>query len=104
MKHARDEYNDIKELDKRIPADEPVVLLRAQDELAWKALEYYIKLRKEAYFKDGGTDEMGEQLLKHADKMREWPEKKMADMPVQEKAEKKSSSEGTKTQRKKSQD
>lgn len=99
MKHARDDYNDIKELDKKIPADEPVVLFRAQDELAWKALEYYIKLRKEAYFKDGGTDKMGEQLLKHADKMRTWPEKKMADMPVEKKEEGKDSRKAAKTQR-----
>ena len=41
MLHARKDYNGIKDLNGRIPVDEPVFLLRAQDEVAVEVVRFW---------------------------------------------------------------
>jgi hypothetical protein len=68
MKFTREDYNRrIKDLDSRIPEDEPVFLLRAQDKYAPDTLRFYANLLKE----DGNT-EMAEELFAHARNMLVW--------------------------------
>lgn len=44
MKHARKDYNRIQDPEKKIPADEPVFLLRGQDRYAPIMLRIYANL------------------------------------------------------------
>lgn len=44
MKHARQDYNRIQDPENKIPKDEPVFLLRAQDVNAPIVLEYWADL------------------------------------------------------------
>jgi hypothetical protein len=68
MKFTRDDYNRrIIDTENRIPVDEPVFLLRAQDVYAPSTLRYYAKLLEE----DGNT-EMAEELRTHARQMVVW--------------------------------
>jgi hypothetical protein len=68
MKFTRDDYNRrIVDLEGKIPEDEPVFLLRAQDKYAPDTLRYYARLLKE----DGNT-EMADELLNHAKNMIVW--------------------------------
>ena len=68
MKFTRDDYNRrIIDTENRIPADEPVFLLRAQDALAPDTLRFYAKLLKE-----NGNTTMAEELLAHARSMIVW--------------------------------
>jgi hypothetical protein len=68
MKFTRDDYNRrIIDTENRIPVDEPVFLLRAQDVYAPSTLRYYAKLLEE----DGNT-EMAEELRMHARQMVVW--------------------------------
>ena len=48
MKHAREDYDRIQDPEGKIPADEPVFLLRGQDRLAHRAVSYYAMLAREA--------------------------------------------------------
>ena len=48
MIHAREDYNRIQDPAGLIPEDEPVFLLRAQDQLACMAVAYYAELCKRA--------------------------------------------------------
>lgn len=76
MIHARDDYNRIQDPAGKIPADEPVFLLRAQDELACKAVEYYAFLCGKAQAPD-----VAAKAWEHADRMAAWPKKKVPDLP-----------------------
>lgn len=68
MRFTRDDYNRrIIDTEGRIPEDEPVFLLRAQDKHAPDTLRFYAKLLKE----DGNTN-MAEELLAHARAMLVW--------------------------------
>jgi hypothetical protein len=68
MKFTRDDYNRrIIDKEGKIPEDEPVFLLRAQDVYAPSTLRYYAKLLEE----DGNT-EMAEELRVHARQMVVW--------------------------------
>lgn len=68
MKFTRDDYNKrIVDKAKKIPEDEPVFLLRAQDKYAPSTLRFYAKLLEE----DGNT-EMAEELRAHARNMIVW--------------------------------
>lgn len=68
MKFTRDDYNRrIIDIEDRIPSDEPVFLLRAQDKHAPDTLRFYAKLLKE----DGNLS-MVEELLLHAKEMLLW--------------------------------
>jgi hypothetical protein len=78
MVHARDDYNK-KSLDKIIPADEPVFLLRAGDKIAARTVRFWAdKLEKE-----GGDPKMAAMARAHADRMEKYkPElKKLPDLP-----------------------
>lgn len=68
MKFTRDDYNKrIVDTAKKIPADEPVFLLRAQDKHAPSTLRFYAKLLEE-----DGNVEMAEELKAHARQMIVW--------------------------------
>jgi hypothetical protein len=68
MKFTRDDYNRrIIDTEGRIPAEEPVFLLRAQDKYAPDTLRFYANLVKE-----GGNSEMAEELFAHARQMLLW--------------------------------
>lgn len=68
MKFTRDDYNK-RIIDKagKIPADEPVFLLRAQDKYAPSTLRHYAKLLEE-----DGNIAMAEELRAHARNMIVW--------------------------------
>ena len=68
MKFTREDYNRrIKDTEGKIPEDEPVFLLRAQDKYAPDTLRFYANLLKE-----DGNAEMAEELLTHARNMLVW--------------------------------
>ena len=72
MIHARDDYNRIQDPAGKIPADEPVFLLRAQDQLACMAVDYYASLCEQAQSPD-----IAAKARQHADRMAAWPKKKV---------------------------
>lgn len=47
MKHAREDYDRIQDPDNKIPEDEPVFLLRAQDKTAPAVVAYWAKLNED---------------------------------------------------------
>ena len=68
MKFTRDDYNKrIIDTGGKIPEDEPVFLLRAQDVYAPSTLRHYAKLLEE-----NGNSEMAEELRAHARQMVVW--------------------------------
>lgn len=68
MKFTREDYNRrIVDREGRIPDDEPVFLLRAQDVHAPSTLRHYARLLEEA-----GNAEMAEELRNHARQMLIW--------------------------------
>lgn len=76
MIHARDDYNRIQDPDGKIPEDEPVFLLRAQDAIAAAIVRKWAE-----YNTLGGGDPVLTKLaLEQADKMDDWPVKKTADL------------------------
>ena len=77
MKHARTDY-DLRVQDNQnlIPDDEPVVLLRGQDELAVKAIEFYVELCEKHQ-----APEVAAKMKDHLKLMKEWPKKKIPDVP-----------------------
>lgn len=75
MKHAREDYNRIQDPDNKIPEDEPVFLLRAQDQFACKAAEYYAYLCEQAQ-----SPEVAAKAKAHAEAMAAWPIKKVPDL------------------------
>jgi hypothetical protein len=68
MKFTREDYNE-RIIDKagKIPQDEPVFLLRAQDIHAPSTLRFYAKLLEEA-----GNIDMAQELRDHARQMIVW--------------------------------
>lgn len=80
MKHARKDYNRFQDPENKIPEDEPVFLLRAQDTIAPSVVEVW----SIAAHKVGASPEIVEAAYKHAQEMRKWQEKhgsKVPDMP-----------------------
>ena len=77
MIHAREDYNRIQDPAGLIPDDEPVFLLRAQDELACKAVAYYAELCKHAQ-----DLPVAMKAQAHAERMAAWPKKKVPDLPA----------------------
>ena len=75
MKFGRPDYN-LKVLEKKIPANEPVFLLRAQDPAAAGAVRAWADKNEEA----GGDSKLSELARKNADEMEAWQKKKPADM------------------------
>jgi len=77
MKHAREDYNRIQDPDGKIPADEPVFLLRGQDVLAPETLRTWANMLRFRY-KD---DEMANMVEKHAHDMVAWQKEHGASIP-----------------------
>jgi len=77
MKHARDDYNRIQDPSGLIPSDEPVFLLRAQDQHAAATLRHYASLVAAA----GGSPGIVGATMTQALLMEEWPKHKAPDMP-----------------------
>lgn len=81
MKHARKDYNErIQDTANLIPADEPVFLIRGQDQVG------HIAVRQWAYVHrvNGGSDIAYDLAMAHADKMELWAKtrkSKPADVP-----------------------
>jgi len=76
MVHAREDYQRIQDPEDKIPADEPVFMVRAKDKAAAATVEAWANLHEAG----GGDKEMADVARAHAQKMREWPEQKIADM------------------------
>lgn len=77
MKHARPDYNRIQDPENKIPADEPVFLLRAQDTTASEVVRFWANLNSHRI--DG--DKRAVQLaMAHAVEMDKWPTHKTADL------------------------
>jgi hypothetical protein len=76
MIHARDDYNRIQDPAGKIPADEPVFLLRAQDQSAPMAVAYWAAMQVET----GGDLNLARLAFEHAILMQQWPHKKQADL------------------------
>jgi hypothetical protein len=68
MKHARDDYNRIQDPSGKIPADEPVFLLRAQDRSAPATLRFWA----EENHRNGGDLALSELAEGWATRMEEW--------------------------------
>lgn len=77
MIHAREDYNK-EDLDKKIPKDEPVFLIRGQDLLGEKTVRMYADLCRRAAHgiqdveKANNLRDIAEAADSHADKMGEW--------------------------------
>lgn len=78
MIHSRPDYARIQDLWKKIPDDEPVLLLRAQDGLAASALLKYLEECEKVQPADVVAP-----LRDHIEKMLAWPTKKMPDVPTE---------------------
>lgn len=77
MIHARSDYNRrVQDSEGLIPDDEPVVLLRGQDELACKAIRYYAELCRTHQAPD-----VAQKMEDHHKLMVAWPKKKIPDVP-----------------------
>jgi hypothetical protein len=78
MKHARTDYTDrIQDSAKLIPEDEPVFLIRGQDQVGHNAVRAWAHLHRV----NGGSDTAYMLAMQHADLMERWPKKKPADVP-----------------------
>jgi len=75
MLHARADYQDLKVLDEKIPKDEPVFLIRAQDLAGADTVRYWAIKNRTL----GGSAELTKSAIEHAILMDEWPVKKLAD-------------------------
>ena len=80
MLHARNDYNErIQDSAKLIPDEEPVFLIRGQDQVGRLAVRAWAHLHRI----NGGSDTAYELAMAHADKMESWPKHKVADVPVE---------------------
>lgn len=90
MIHARNDYQRIQDPENKIPADEPVFLLRAQDETAAAVVRYWVKLNKKSLHAAVSAKGDGSEIQRrkkaialadaHAFRMDDWPKKKAADV------------------------
>jgi len=81
MLHARMDYNRrIQDSAGLIPADEPVFLIRGQDQVGAQAVRGYAHLHRLA----GGSDYVYDAAMKQADAMERWQAKKAADVDPRE--------------------
>lgn len=76
MIHARKDYQHIQDATGKIPEDEPVFLLRAQDKAAAAAVRVWCTLHQML----GGESTIADIAWNHAKKMDKWPKKKSADL------------------------
>lgn len=78
MKHARDSYKHIQDSSGKIPVDEPVFFLRAQDPVAAEVVRYWALLTADK----GGDPAIVALANFQARAMDQWPiKKRVADMP-----------------------
>ena len=81
MKHARQDYQDrIVDLAGKIPEDEPVFILRAQDVVAPQVVDIWALAAHNA----GASDDIVQHAYEHAKLMRKWQAEhgsKVPDMP-----------------------
>lgn len=68
MIHARKDYDDLSALDAKIPADEPVFLIRGHDPLGALIVRTYARMARE-YAVD---EDLVKAINIHADKMATW--------------------------------
>lgn len=76
MKHAREDYNRIQDPDGKIPAEEPVFLMRAQD----KASPAAVRAWADENDRLGGDPVLSAKAREHVIKMEAWQIKKLADL------------------------
>jgi hypothetical protein len=76
MLNARKDYQDLEALDKRIPKNEPVMLVRGQDLAGPDTMRYWARRNAEL----GGNAELTKTAIQHAQKADHWPKKKLADL------------------------
>ncbi len=79
MIHPRADYNNGRFVDTegRIPEDEPVFLLRGQDELTTMMMRLYVSEYRRRY----GDGKVPQTIEAFIPKVLAWPKKKQADMP-----------------------
>ena len=77
MKHAREDYSRIQDSWGKIPDNEPVFIIRAQDVSSGDAVCAWADLND----RNGGDPELSRLARAFAVEMDEWPEKKPADLP-----------------------
>lgn len=88
MIHARNDYQRIQDPEHKFPADEPVFLLRGQDQTAAEVVRYWVRLNKKLLkeAKDLAPDQIKGRKKAialaeaHAFRMDDWPKKKAADV------------------------
>jgi len=79
MKHARPDYERIQDPAGPIPADEPVILFRAQDRHTAAVARFYADLVEA----EGGDREIVAAIRRHIPLIEGWQPKKSPDMPHQ---------------------
>jgi hypothetical protein len=79
MIHARRDYTErIQDSAGLIPSDEPVFLIRAQDQVGAATVRAWAHLHRI----NGGSDTAYKLAMAHADRMEAWPKHKAADVPA----------------------
>lgn len=78
MKHARADYARIQDPAGLIPADEPVMLFRAQDKHFDRVLRFY----RDIVIADRGDQKIVDAIDRHLLLADAWPVKKRPDMPA----------------------
>lgn len=87
MLHARNDYQTrIQDSENKIPTDEPVFLIRAQDKTGAAVLRHWIKLQKKELKeapkeKHSGIIKSIKLAEAHAYRFDDWATKKVADVP-----------------------
>ena len=95
MIHSRNDYQRIQDPENKIPVDEPVFLLRAQDVTAANIVRAWVKVNRKHLIKDMKEKKINvHQYLArrklictaeaHAYRMEDWLPRKPADAPVTE--------------------
>lgn len=80
MKHAREDYNRFQDPENLIPADEPVMLFRAQDKYAVKALQGYVSAIDDDILADPKADAVAKVVREFIKEFNDWQEKKSPDL------------------------
>lgn len=76
MRHARSDYNRFQDPEGKIPADEPVFILRGQDKYAADTVDFYA----DTVEKNGGSKDIVNAARSMAQWMSDWPKHKEPDM------------------------
>lgn len=76
MIHAREDYNRIQDPAGKIPEDEPVFIIRAQDIIGATVLRFWADENDRV----GGNVDASRLAREQSDRMDAWPVKKIADL------------------------